>query len=51
MILLAISRFLVVFLMPSFYFMMKLNFPLDLKELKVLWYSGIIRGGIAFALV
>lgn len=44
------ARFLTVFLLPCIMFLMKRNYNLKMKELQVVWYSGLIRGAIAFAL-
>jgi len=40
----AFARFLTVFLMPCFYFIFKKPFSLSVKELQIVWYSGMIRG-------
>lgn len=39
-----------VFTLPLFYRIFSRKFPLSIKELKVCWFSGMIRGVIAFAL-
>ena len=39
-----------VFILPLFYRLFNKKFILSAKELKICWYSGIIRGVIAFAL-
>jgi hypothetical protein len=39
-----------VYLLPAIYQCTKKTFPLNQKELKVCWYSGLVRGVIAFAL-
>jgi NhaP-type Na+/H+ or K+/H+ antiporter len=43
-------RGIMVFILPAFYQCAKKTFPLNNKELKVCWYSGLVRGVIAFAL-
>jgi NhaP-type Na+/H+ or K+/H+ antiporter len=39
-----------VYFLPVVYQCTKRSFPLNSKELKVCWYSGLVRGVIAFAL-
>lgn len=43
-------RAAMVYFLPCVYTLAKKNFPLNPKELKICWYSGIVRGVIAFAL-
>ena len=43
-------RFLIVYSLPLIYHLQKKVFPLNSKETKVCWYSGMVRGVIAFAL-
>lgn len=43
-------RALMVYFLPAIYHIRKKNFPLKSPELKVCWYSGMVRGVIAFAL-
>ncbi len=43
-------RALMVYILPAIYHCSKKTFPLNTKELKVCWYSGLVRGVIAFAL-
>ena len=47
---LPLVRGLVVFLLPGIYSLMKKTFPLKKNELQVCWFSGMVRGVIAFAL-
>lgn len=50
LLLLPIVRAAMVYLLPGIYYLMKKKFPLNSKELKICWYSGIVRGVICFAL-
>ena len=43
-------RALMVYILPLVYKIMRRPFPMNSKELKVCWYSGMVRGVIAFAL-
>lgn len=43
-------RALMVYFLPVIYHCTNKTFPLNSKELKVCWYSGLVRGVIAFAL-
>lgn len=43
-------RAVMVYILPAIYACSKNTFPLNAKELKVCWYSGLVRGVIAFAL-
>lgn len=45
-----IIRALMVYILPLAYKIMRRPFPMNTKELKVCWYSGMVRGVIAFAL-
>ena len=45
-----IIRAVMVFLLPGIYKLLGKKFLLTDKELKICWYSGMIRGVIAFAL-
>ncbi|CAD8174885.1 unnamed protein product [Paramecium pentaurelia] len=45
-----LARFVTVFVLPCCYFLMNKQFKLNTQELFVVWYSGLIRGVIAFAL-
>lgn len=47
---LPLVRALMVYTLPAIYACTKKSFPLNSKELKVCWYSGLVRGVIAFAL-
>ena len=47
---LPIVRAAMIYFLPCIYSILKKQFPLKSKELKVCWYSGIVRGVIAFAL-
>lgn len=44
------ARLVSVFLLPLIFRIMRRPFTLNSKELKIIWYSGLIRGAIAFAL-
>jgi len=43
-------RAIMVYAMPLFYWCIGKKFPMNAKELKICWYSGQVRGVIAFAL-
>jgi len=43
-------RAIMVYTLPAIYYCLKKPFPLKRSELKVCWYSGLVRGVIAFAL-
>jgi len=43
-------RAFMVYFLPGVYHLRKKTFPLKSPELKVCWYSGMVRGVIAFAL-
>ena len=43
-------RAIMVYILPCIYKIVKKPFPMNSKELKVCWYSGQVRGVIAFAL-
>ena len=43
-------RAIMVYVLPFLYKIIKRPFPMTSKELKVCWYSGQVRGVIAFAL-
>ena len=45
-----IIRAIMVYILPLIYRIIKRPFPLNANELKVCWYSGMVRGVIAFAL-
>ena len=45
-----VIRAIMVYILPLVYKIIKRPFPLKSKELKVCWYSGMVRGVIAFAL-
>lgn len=42
----AIARFFSVFLPPALYSIFKKDVKLTLKEMKIIWYSGLVRGNI-----
>lgn len=44
MLAMAFARFFTVFLLPCIYFLMKRKFSLNVRELQVVWYAGLIRG-------
>lgn len=50
LILLPVVRLIMVYLLPLIYKCNNKTFPLSGKELKMCWYSGLVRGVIAFAL-
>ena len=43
-------RAIMVYILPLVYKIIKKPFPMNSKELKVCWYSGMVRGVIAFAI-
>ena len=43
-------RAIMVYFLPGIYYLRRKPFPLKKPELKVCWYSGMVRGVIAFAL-
>lgn len=43
-------RAIMVYILPLIYKVIKRPFPLSSRELKVCWFSGMVRGVIAFAL-
>ena len=45
-----IIRAIMVYILPLIYKVIKRPFPMNANELKVCWYSGMVRGVIAFAL-
>lgn len=47
---LCICRFFAVFILPLTAYAFQKNIELTLKEFKIIWYSGLIRGSISFAL-
>ena len=47
---LPLVRALMVYILPAVYYLRNKPFPLTKPELKVCWYSGMVRGVIAFAL-
>jgi NhaP-type Na+/H+ or K+/H+ antiporter len=47
---LPVVRAVMVYILPVIYYCFGKKFILTSKELKVCWYSGIVRGVIAFAL-
>lgn len=49
-IVLGFARLFSIFLLPCTMFIFKKKINLNQKELKIIWYSGLIRGAIAFAL-
>ncbi|KRX03726.1 hypothetical protein PPERSA_04234 [Pseudocohnilembus persalinus] len=51
MFVICLARFFATFLLPCIKFMLGFEQALKIKELKVFWYSGLIRGAIAFAMV
>lgn len=50
LIVIPLIRALMVFIIPLIYKLLGRKFVLSSKELKICWYSGMIRGVIAFAL-
>jgi NhaP-type Na+/H+ or K+/H+ antiporter len=50
LLILPFVRAAMVYFLPAVYHCTKSSFPLNGKELKVCWYSGLVRGVIAFAL-
>ena len=49
-IFLPLVRAIIVYILPLFYKIFRKKFYLKPKELKVCWFSGMIRGVITFAL-
>ena len=47
---LAVSRFVVVFLLPIIFSLLGRDFGMQVSQLKICWFSGLIRGAIAFGL-
>lgn len=45
-----VVRAVMVYFLPGIYYLRRKPFPLKKPELKVCWYSGMVRGVIAFAL-
>lgn len=45
-----IARAIMVYMMPLVYKIINRPFPMSSEELKVCWFSGMVRGVIAFAL-
>lgn len=45
-----VIRAIMVYLLPLAYQLFRKQFPVTSKQLKVLWYGGMIRGAISFAL-
>lgn len=43
---LPIVRAIMVYLLPLLYALARKDFPMDSKELKICWYSGMMRGNI-----
>lgn len=39
-----IARFFAIFLLPAVLYLFKVELDLSLKEMKVIWYSGLVRG-------
>ena len=50
LVFLPVVRAIMVYFLPAIYHCAKRPFPLKSNELKVCWYSGMVRGVIAFAL-
>ena len=50
LVFLPVVRAVMVYFLPAIYYCSKKVFPLKSNELKVCWYSGMVRGVIAFAL-
>lgn len=46
-----LARFFAIFTLPCIKFLCRSEQVLKMTELKVVWYSGLIRGAIAFAMV
>jgi hypothetical protein len=45
---LPIVRGIMVYILPMFYAFARKEFPMNPKELKICWYSGIMRGNFNF---
>jgi len=45
-----IARFLAIFLPPALFYLIRCEMDITLKELKIIWYSGLVRGAISFGL-
>jgi len=45
-----IARFLAIFLLPAVLYLFGVEMNISLKELKIIWYSGLVRGAISFGL-
>lgn len=45
-----VARAIMVYMMPLVYKIINRPFPMSSEELKVCWFSGMVRGVIAFAL-
>jgi len=45
-----IARFLAIFLPPALFYIVRIEMDLTLKEMKIIWYSGLVRGAISFGL-
>jgi len=45
-----IARFLAIFLPPALFYIIRCEMDITLKELKIIWYSGLVRGAISFGL-
>jgi len=39
-----IARFLAIFLLPAVLYLFGVEMNISLKELKIIWYSGLVRG-------
>ena len=39
-----IARFLAIFLPPALFYLARIEMDITLKELKIIWYSGLVRG-------
>ena len=50
LLILPLARAVAVYVLPLCYCIVKKPFPIKSAEIKVCWYSGLIRGAIAFAL-
>jgi len=50
LVFLPFARAAMIYILPGIYYIRKKPFPLNPPELKVCWYSGLVRGVIAFAL-
>lgn len=45
---LPVVRAIMVYLLPLFYALARKDFPMNSKEIKICWYSGIMRGNFLF---